>query len=294
LVALAAAGMLTACATDLTQARSPCIRDPGGWCGFTREFAVRTWEYAQLSNNTYDDPAETFAELPGGITLVRNSGNDESGFAYAIYDRKADGALAERIIAFRGTEFSFDDWFGGNFGGKHNRRGLETYQKIRAELDADGHADVPIKVTGHSLGGAIAAQISLQTDGVDSLAFNQSPKFDIPPVLANSERMAVTERGEGLGSVRELFRNAPQDVLVINCRPRGAPWSDHSVFKLAKCLTWIAAYNDDRAYQSVKANTILKPWVQCGERSDKHPGPMLNRAQQPTQTCSHNSKFKEK
>ena len=291
LVVLAAAAMLPACATDLTQARSPCIREPGGWCGFTRDFAVRTWEYAQLSNNTYDDKDEMFAVLPDGITLVSNSGNDKSGFAYAIYDRKLDGKLAERIIAFRGTEFSFNDWFAGNIGGTHNQRGLETYQKTRAELDADGHADVPIRVTGHSLGGAIAAQISMTSDGVDSYAFNQSPKFDIPDVPANSERMAVTERGEGLGTVRELFRNAPQDVLVINCRPRGAPWSDHSVYRLAQCLTWIAAYADDNAYRSTQANAILKPWVECGERSDKHPGPMAGRTTAP---CSHNTSFKEK
>ena len=290
LMALAAATMLTACATDLTQARSPCIRDPGGWCGFTREFAVRTWEYAQLSNNTYFDDDETFAALPDGISLIRNSGNDESGFAYAIYDRQIDGKLTERIIAFRGTEFSFNDWFAGNIGGEHNQRGMEIYQRIRAELDAEGLPDILVRVTGHSLGGAIAAQIAMMTDGVDSYAFNQSPKYDIPPDPADNERLAVTERGEGLGNIRELFRSAPQDVLVINCRPRGAPWSDHSVYKLAQCLTWIAAYDDASAFKSVEANAIPKPWVECGVRSDNHPGPITVGTTAP---CPHHRNFKE-
>ncbi len=292
LAALAAAAMLSACATDLTQARSPCVREPGGWCGFTRDFAVRSWEYAQLANNTYFDEGETFARLPAGITLNSKVGNDASGFAYAIYDRSEGGKLTERIIAFRGTEFSFDDWFAGNIGGKQNRLGLEVYQKIRSELDTEGLADVPIKVTGHSLGGAIAAQISMTTDGVDSYAFNQSPKFDVPEIPARSERMAVTERGEGLGAVRELFRIAPQDVLVINCRPRGAPWSDHSVYRLAQCLTWIAAYDSEDAHRSVEANAIPKPWVECGDRTDRHPGPQS--AHGAAVNCLHKPKFKER
>lgn len=294
LMVLAAAAMLSACATDLTQARSPCLREPGGWCGFTRDFAVRSWEYAQLANNTYFDEAETFQRLPAGITLVSNSGNGEAGFAYAIYDRKAGGKLVERIIAFRGTEFSFDDWFAGNIGGKQNQLGMETYRQIRAELDADGLTEVPIRVAGHSLGGAIAAQISMTTDGVDSFAFNQSPKFDIPEDPALSDRIAVTERGEGLGTVRDLYRNAPQDVLVINCRPRGAPWSDHSVFRLAQCLTWIAAYDSESALRSVEANAIPKPWVECGNRMDRHPGPRTADERRAAQPCMHKPKFKEK
>ncbi len=285
--------MLSACATDLTQARSPCVREPGGWCGYTRDFAVRSWEYAQLANNTYFDEDETFARLPAGITLISKVGNDASGFAYAVYDRRAGGKLVERIIAFRGTEFSFDDWFAGNIGSKQNRLGIEAYQQIRAELDAEGLADIPVRVAGHSLGGAIAAQISMMTDGVDSFAFNQSPKFDIPEIPARSERIAVTERGEGLGTVRDLFRNAPQDVLVVNCRPRGAPWSDHSVYRLAQCLTWIAAYDSEDAHQSVEANAIPKPWVECGGRMDKHPGPQAARDAAAV-TCLHKPRFKER
>ncbi len=274
---LAAAATLSACATDLTQARSPCVREPGGWCQFTREFADKTWDYAQLANDSYADK-EQFPALPGGIDLVRNSDNDSSGLAYSIFDRKQNGRLVERIIAFRGSEFSFDDWFAGNIEGKQNARGLATYRKIREELDADGFKDVPISVTGHSLGGAIAAHVALVVDGVTSYAFNQSPRFVIPAEPAMSERMAVTERGEVLGGLREFYRDAPQDTLIINCRPRGAPWKDHSIRRLAQCLTWIAAYADPRAYASVVANHIPKPWVECGNHSDPHPGPIATGA----------------
>lgn len=289
MVVLAAALMTAACATDLTQARSPCVRQPGGWCGFTRDFAVNTWEYAQLANDTYDDE-EKFAALPEGITQVSNTGNDDNGLAYAIFDRTQKGQLAERIIAFRGTEFSFDDWFAGNISGRQNDLGLETYLKVRKELDEAGHPDVPISVAGHSLGGAIAAHIALRTDHVSSFAFNQSPRFRIPEIAADSQRLAVTERGEALGGVRDLFRDAPQDMLVINCRPKGAPWKDHSIRKLSECLTWIAAYDDPAALASVRANGILRPWVQCGGRDEPHPGSAPVNG---TVICAHNPRFND-
>ena len=94
--------------------------------------------------------------------------------------------------------------------------------------------------------------------------------------------------------MRELFRIAPQDVLVINCRPRGAPWSDHSVYRLAQCLTWIAAYDSEDAHQSVEANAIPKPWVECGERMDRHPGPQAAQAPKVAVNCLHKPKFKER
>jgi len=289
---LAAAALLSACATDLTQARSPCLRDPGGWCGFTREFAVRTWEYGQLSNDAYDDETK-FASLPQGIVLVRNSDNDRSGFAYSVFDRMENGQRVERIIAFRGTESSISDWFSGNFGGKHKERGKELYRLERAALDSDGHHDIPIKLTGHSLGGAIAADIALGDDAVDSFAFNQAPNFDVPPNPSQSEHLVVIERGEALAGVRGLFGNTPQEMLVINCRPRGAPWKDHSIRRLSECLTWIAAYNDPRAFASVTANKIKKPWVECGQREDPHPGPDIQKGRSSI-LCHHKPKFREK
>ncbi|MXP14538.1 alpha/beta hydrolase fold domain-containing protein [Altererythrobacter confluentis] len=290
MVVLAAALLTAACATDLTQARSPCVREPGGWCGFTRDFAVRTWEYAQLANDTYDDE-EKFAALPEGITQVENDGNGDDGIAYAVYDRMSDGKLAERIMAFRGTEFSFDDWFAGNLSGRQNDGGMAAYQQLRQQLDDAGHADVPISVAGHSLGGAIAAHIALRADNVSSYAFNQSPRFTIPEVAAVSRRLAVTERGEALGGVRDLFRDAPQDMLIINCRPKGAPWKDHSIRKLSECLTWIAAYDDPRALASVRANGILRPFVQCGDRTQPHPG---RSADGGMVICPHNPRFRDK
>ena len=291
-------GLLTsACATDLTQARSPCLFEPGGWCGFTRQMAAQSWEYAQLANDTYNDKDE-FDVLPSGIRERHNSGNDDKGYAYAVYDRiDGDGHLTETIIAFRGTERSLQDWVSGNFGNAHNERGRATYRIVREQLDAAGYQSVPVAVTGHSLGGAISAHIAFREAGVSSYAFNQSPRFTIPdnrpPARKDVRRMSVAERGEALRLLRNFKQDNPQEMLVINCRPRGAPWKDHSIRKLSECLTWIAAYESKAALRSVKNNKIIKPAVECGAGDEKHPNTSAASKNDQQVACYHKPKIED-
>ena len=291
---LAGLGLITsACAADLTQARSPCLFEPGGWCGFTREFARQSWEYAQLANDTYDDE-EAFAALPTGIHQRHNSGNDDKGYAYAVYDRKdAAGHLIETIIAFRGTESSLQDWLAGNFGDEHNERGLATYRMVRKQLNDAGYDQVRVAVTGHSLGGAISAYIAFRETDVSSFAFNQSPRFSIPddmtPAGKDVRRMTVSERGEALRVLRNFKQDNPQEMLVINCRPKGAPWKDHSIRKLSECLTWIAAYESEAALKSVQDNAIKKPAVECGPRDKIHPKDPASPQGEQAARCYHKS-----
>ena len=277
-VGAGAALLLSACATDLTQARSPCVYDPGGWCDFTRAAAEESWQYAQLSNNVYRDEEE-LPHPPGGFEPALNTPAEHAGgYAYIVYDRYAPGGdgektLAERVIAFRGTEMdSFEDWVFGNIGAQYNDRGWDTYAEQRKMLDEQGLDDVPITLTGHSLGGAIAAYVALRESRARSYAFNQSPRFTAPEEPTRTRRLAVSERGEALRGLPTGGGVFLQDTLVINCRPRGAPWKDHSIRKLAECLTWIAAYDDPAALASVEMNAIPKPAIECGPPEKLHPG----------------------
>lgn len=275
---------------DLTQARGPCTDQAGGWCSFTRDLSVSAWPYAQLSSNAYCDDTEPF-ELPAGYTVVSRlpaqdvcdleraaakgdkaarvrlkpihkalSKLDTHGFNYTVYDkRSAAGALQRRVIAFRGTDNGqLADWFYGNLRSTQRDQGLALYDRQRADLDQKGEKAVPISVTGHSLGGAIAIQVSLERPGVDAYVFNTSPRYELVEPNAN-RRLAIAERGDLLEALRSRSMPVRQDMLIINCRPRGSNVRDHSVRKLAECVTWIAGPADTAARASVEANRIVQP-----------------------------------
>jgi len=289
-VPLLLAGCVTRALPDLTQAHGPCTDQDGGWCGFTRDTASLSWRYAQLASNAYCDDVDAF-ELPAGYTVVRRLPTQDvcdleraaakgdkaakaklkpihkaegklktHGFNYTVYDKRdGAGALLQRVIAFRGTDTrQLADWFYGNIGSTQRDQGLALYKAERDKLDVEGRKSVPIVVTGHSLGGAIALQVSEENAGVDAYVFNTSPRYTLLPPNAN-KRVAIAERGDILEGLRNRAMPVRQDLLVINCRPLGSNVLDHSIRKLAECVTWIAAKSDAAAKASVSANRIEQP-----------------------------------
>lgn len=295
LAAMTLATGLSGCAVtqslpDLTQAHGPCTEEDGGWCGFTRAAATASWQYAQLASNAYCDDSDVF-ELPAGYIVVsrlpaqdicdleraaaqgdtvakaklkpihKAQGKRKThGFNYTVYDkRSAAGTLERRVIAFRGTDTrQLSDWFYGNIGTTQRDQGRALYKAERDKLDNNGSARVPISVTGHSLGGAIAIQISLENPGVDAYVFNTSPRYTLLPPNTN-RRIAIAERGDILEVLRSRSMPARQDLLVINCAPTEGRIASHSIRKLAECVTWIAAKSDPAAKASVATNQVEQP-----------------------------------
>lgn len=275
---------------DLTQAHGPCFDQDGGWCGFTRDTAAVSWQYAQLASNAYCDDIEAF-ELPPGYTVIRRlptqdicdleraaAKGDEAakaklkpihkaeaklkthGFNYTVYDKRSPaGALERRVIAYRGTDTrQLTDWVYGNLGNTQRDQGLLLYKEERAKLDAEGGKGVPIVVTGHSLGGAISIQVSLENDGVDAYVFNTSPRYTLIQPNAN-KRIAIAERGDILEVLRNRTAPVRQDMLIINCRPTEGRVAAHAIRELAECVTWIAAKADGGARASVATNRLVQP-----------------------------------
>jgi pimeloyl-ACP methyl ester carboxylesterase len=295
LLSLAALAMgLGGCATsslpDLTQAHGPCFDQDGGWCGFTRSAAVVAWPYAQLASNAYCDSSEIF-DLPAGYTVIRRLPAQDicdleraaakgdlaakaklkpihkaerklktHGFNYTVYDKRtAAGALERRVIAFRGTDSKqLADWVYGNLGNTQRDQGIELYAQERRKLDDEGGKSVPITVTGHSLGGAIAIQVSLENPGVDAYVFNTSPRYTLLPPNTN-QRVAIAERGDILEVLRNRSMPTRQDMLIINCHPTEGRVASHAIRDLAECVTWIAAKDDAGARASVATNKLLQP-----------------------------------
>lgn len=282
---------------DLSQSRSPCQTEPGGWCSFVRQAATQSYPYAMLSSNAYQDQDE-YTVLPAGFAKREEADNDGSGLAYIVVDRFAKearvGKPVARIIAFRGTESgSRSDLFSGNLGDGQRDGARAIYTLERAFLDANGMADVPIEVTGHSLGGALATQISIDNPDVKAFVFNTSPLFSGDPMQNSGNRLAIAERGEFLRLLRRYREPAAANVVVINCSPTADVGSKHSIRKLADCLTWIAAYEDQAAFAVLASNGIDKPEVECGPADKPHSGASTNNAE-PGAPCVHAVPLKKK
>lgn len=287
--------LLSGCITpypDLTQSRSPCRMEPGGWCDFVREAAVKAYPYAMLSSNAYRDE-DSFDALPLAFVRRETEDNDGSGLAYSVYDRFSveagkRGRLLARVIAFRGTEFgSAADIFSGSLGDSQRDGARKTYLVERSLLDAQGHSDVLIETTGHSLGGALATQISIDYPSVRAFVFNTSPFFSGDAMINDNARVAISERGEFLRLLRRYKAPVAADVTVINCNPSASAAAKHSIRKLGDCLTWIAAYADEEALGLIASNKIGKPEIECGDDDKTHPGVATARSAAARDLCEH-------
>jgi hypothetical protein len=218
---------------------------PSKWCKEIRDTAQESFIFAQMAANTYGKSPQF--KLPVGYSLITEQDNDSIGFAYSIYK---DNKTNTVIISFRGTE-GIKDWWYGNFLASQNDSGLNLYDKLKNEYSSD----TQFIVIGHSLGGAIALEVSLKRENVDAYVFNTSPRFSADGYNIANKRVSIVEYGEVLKALRAPSREASQTYSSIGCSS-GGPLSQHEQAKLATCLTQIAATQSDLAKESLKDNGI--------------------------------------
>gem|GEM_PF-1053637 len=255
------AAVLAGGCTTLTPISDGGTDPVAGWNAETRDLASRSWLYAQLSTNAYQD-FEMFT-LPGDVVQRPSSGNDGVGYAYVIFDRFEGDQLAETIIAYRGTEADLANGYLditlGSVLGLHHDRGLATATAVENQLASIDTSQPELAVTGHSLGGAIAHHVTDHLLGEDgpvvarSIVFNDSPRvvgFGIDDV----DRTAIVESGDFVGALRALGHSSEDVHYPIDCQAGFAPFRAHAIRDLAECLTWIAAYDDPAARLSLAEN----------------------------------------
>ncbi len=287
LAAALCALLLSACVTtypDISQSRSPCRSQPGGWCAFLRDGAVEAWPFAIAATNAYTGDSDVFRDLgPELEPLTRlpiAEDDAKKGFGYEIFAQYAPGSGGSgggargrkpiaRIMAFRGTDFGgLSDVFYGTLRSDQIDMALRYFDAERARFDDR----LPWVVAGHSLGGALATEVSVKYRGVRAYMFNTSP-FGIDDVDVNDvQRTVFNERGELLRRFERYGVAPASDVFTLNCGPQKNAFAKHKVCPLADCITWIAAYASEDALAVVKANAIRKPTVECGPDDKPHPG----------------------
>ncbi|MEM1403876.1 MAG: hypothetical protein AAGG55_11140 [Pseudomonadota bacterium] len=222
-----------------------------GWSDQVRALADEAWLYAQLSQNVYADD-DDFVLLET-VQLIEEFDRKDIDFYGALYTDTSTGSYA---FIFRGTD-SFEDFRTGNnpFEQTQNDVALEIVESKVKEYSLDSFV-----VAGHSLGGGIATHVSLNVQGANLYTFNGSPVFRESNVRVINQRNSIVEKGEILKIVRLLAREPDQTYTSIECTS-GNAIEEHSMKKLATCLTRISAVNDnDRALSSLELNSIDKKW----------------------------------
>jgi len=234
------------------------------WSDQVKQTASDTFLYAQLALNAYncDDQSNGVPtgnyKRPSNVEILRCYKNDEFGMAYNLYEITG-GERPEIVIAFRGSERNWLDWFTGNVRGKQLKGALAEFEDISTQYPNHLYS-----VTGDSLGGSLATQVSLCNKVNMSLSLNTSPRFKSKlckdgAILEDNNRHSIVQRGEILSVLRKFGSEATQTYTSLPCS-RGNSIDRHDVAKLSRCLTEIAKANgDSKAIKSIDDNPQIWP-----------------------------------
>lgn len=245
--------------------------------GLTRiELAKRYYAHAAMSNNVYrtTETKPIFA-IPHWNYLARFEST--SGLCLDDYGNgKTYDSSSEIVVAFRGTDLgSLRDW-ATNFSITEPDQHKEAYAHV-SNLRTK-YPKARFTVTGHSLGGAIALNMSLRLKGVEAIAFNSSPRafWGLTSALPN-KRAHLYETGEGLNLLFGpwLRIRLPQDTAYGNYNFLDYRWRtlspvpEHGIYELTRGLILIAMVNGNPDAKemfraNIKKDDARKDWENCG------------------------------
>jgi hypothetical protein len=231
------------------------------WYGLpsTYDAAKKHYLYAQMAANSYNDPEESFV-LPAHISEISELSPFDAGYGlqgkvFAI--KGSDGTATEVVVAFRGTEglgpAGLKDWAFGNILGVQYSRAGEFILKVRSQ-----NPNARLIAVGHSLGGGLALHASICFDGVSAITFNPSFRVFGCSEEKSNDRVVFAETDDVLAIQRGLWRD-PKGIESYDgfyC----SLLNNHGMFRLARCLTHVAAAVEPSAEKSISSN----PVAACG------------------------------
>jgi len=216
--------------------------------------AEQVYLYALMSSNAYTDKGQY--AIPGWTRVARF----ESTSGLALDEWVRDGSSPrQKVVAFRGTE-DLKDW-------QANLALVEPWQHREAyEHIADLRRSEPhtlLTATGHSLGGALALNMSQRFENMPAYVFNSSPRAFFASEGARNQRTVVWETGELLNVFRRPWLGLRmQDAPRMQFNFMDYSWirsakviQEHSMYGLSRgLLVSAAAKKNPHALDVIRVN----------------------------------------